>query len=75
MKKFLAMVVLGLLLNSCGDGGSAYDKGYEDGYDGIAPRKSSDSYLEGHEDGEFDADCDYFKAKNMWAKYKSFRCG
>jgi hypothetical protein len=75
MKKLLAIIVLGLALNSCGDGGSAYDKGYNDGYDGASPRKSSGSYFSGYEDGQFDADCDYYRDKNMWAKYKSLRCG
>ena len=75
MKKLLGIVVQGLLLNSCGDSSSDYDKGYDDGYDGASPRKSSSSYLEGHEDGEFDSDCDYFKDKNLWNKYNAFGCG
>jgi len=48
---------------------------YDDGYDGASPTKSSTSYMDGYEDGDFDADCDYYKDKNMRDKYKALRCG
>ena len=74
MKKLLAIVVLGLFLSGCGDSSSDYDKGYEDAWEGYSPKKSSDSYLEGYEDGEFDADCYHYKRNEFWDKYKRLGC-
>ena len=74
MKKFLTIKVLGLFLSGCGDSSSDYDKGYEDAWEGYSPKKSSDSYLEGYEDGEFDADCDHYKRNEFWDKYKRLGC-
>tara|TARA_A100000164_G_C21245399_1_gene468905 strand:- start:230 stop:370 length:141 start_codon:yes stop_codon:yes gene_type:complete len=41
MKKLLGILFLAFILASCGDeySGSDYDKGYDDGYDGEAPKK------------------------------------
>ena len=74
MKKLLAIVVLGLLLSGCGDSASDYDKGYEDAWEGYSPKKSSNSYMEGYEDGEFDADCDHYKRNGLWDRYKRLGC-
>ncbi|MDA9740512.1 hypothetical protein N9U58_00065 [Pelagibacteraceae bacterium] len=74
MKKLLAIAVLGLLLNGCGDSESDYDKGYEDAWEGYSPKKSSDSYMEGYEEGEFDADCDHYKRNLLWDKYRAIKC-
>ena len=74
MNKFLGLLLLILALSNCGDASSDYDKGYEDAWDGISPKKNSSSYLEGYEDGEFDADCDHYKRNGFWEKYKNLGC-
>ena len=74
MKKILIVLALGLMLVSCDDGGSSYDSGYDDGYDGASPKKTSGSYYEGYQDGQFDDQCDYYKSKNLMDKYKAMRC-
>tara|TARA_B100001175_G_C19208286_1_gene494628 strand:- start:348 stop:575 length:228 start_codon:yes stop_codon:yes gene_type:complete len=75
MKNFLIVLVLGFMLISCDDGGgSSYDSGYDDGYDGASPKKTSGSYYEGYQDGQFDEQCDYYKRKNLMDKYKAMRC-
>ncbi len=76
MKEFLIVLVLGLMLISCDDdgSGSSYDNGYDDGYDGASPKKTSGSYYEGYQDGQFDEQCDYYKRKNLMDEYKAMRC-
>jgi len=61
--KTIWVVILYVVLASCGD----YDKGYEDGYDGEEEKWviiGKDEYLSGYEDGSFDADCDYWREYN-----------
>ena len=74
MKKLLGILVLGFLLSSCGDSGNDYDKGYEDAWEGISPKKNSASYMDGYEEGEFDADCDHYKRNLLWDKYRAIKC-
>ena len=74
MKNLLGIVVLGLLLSSCGDSGNDYNKGYEDAWEGISPKKNSASYMDGYEEGEFDADCDHYKRNLLWDKYRAIKC-
>mgnify|MGYP006163283681 CR=1 FL=1 len=74
MRKFLEIVVLGLILSGCGDSSGDYDKGYEDALKGYSPKNNSSFYLEGYEDGEFDADCDHYKRNKFLEKYKNLGC-
>ena len=76
MKQFLAFFFLCFFLASCGDNFNEndYDKGYEDGYEGLSPKKNSDLYLEGYEDGDYDADCDYYKFNELWDEYRAIKC-
>ena len=76
MKKLLGILFLTFILTSCGDeySGSDYDKGYDDGYDGVSPKKNSVAYLDGYEEGDYDADCDYYKYNKLWNKYRAIKC-
>ena len=74
MIKNFILIFSFLTLIACGDSVSDYDKGYDDAWDGISPKKSSSSYMEGYEDGEFDADCYYYKKNKIWDKYKRLGC-
>ena len=67
---FVASVAI-LSFAGCG----SYDSGYEDGYDG-AKRKEwilfgRSEYNAGYDDGDFDADCDYWK-RNDHEKYRRY---
>tara|TARA_B100000780_G_C21117083_1_gene452069 strand:- start:51 stop:278 length:228 start_codon:yes stop_codon:yes gene_type:complete len=74
MKMFLKIIVFGFALSGCGDSSSDYDKGYEDAWKGYSPKSNSNFYLEGYEDGEFNADCDQYKRNGFWDKYKNLGC-
>tara|TARA_B100000315_G_scaffold226990_1_gene234375 strand:+ start:404 stop:634 length:231 start_codon:yes stop_codon:yes gene_type:complete len=74
MKQLLVIIFIGLMLSSCGESESDYDRGYEDAWEGESPQKNSDSYMEGYEDGDYDADCDYYKRNKLWEKYKKLLC-
>jgi len=53
--KTILVIVMYIVLTSCGD----YDEGYDDGYDGSEERWvifGKDEYQEGYEDGGFDAE-------------------
>ena len=67
--KRLLGIVFALLVSimGCDSGsllGGSYDEGYDDGYDGATRASSNSDYIAGYEDGEHDADCDYWKKKD-----------
>ena len=56
--------------------GCTYDAGYEAGYDGETQKCKTEAYLEGYEDGEFEADCHWQRCvKPNQDKFKKLGCG
>jgi hypothetical protein len=48
MKKFLEIMVPGLLLSGCVYSSIDYEKGYEDAWKGYSPNNNSSFYLDGY---------------------------
>ena len=54
----------------------SYDKGYEDGYEGNAPKSYKGEYYDGWSEGDFEAECQYLKwDKKDFKAFKSYGCG
>ena len=54
----------------------SYDAGYDDGYDGANQRCSTDAYLEGYDDGDFDSECYWRRCeKPDYDRFKRLGCG
>jgi hypothetical protein len=75
--KTLLMFLSVAILSGCGDGsGGTYNAGYEAGYDGEIQKGKTGAYLEGYEDGEFEADCHWLRCvKPNQDKFKKLGCG
>ena len=52
-----------------------YDQGYEDGYYGELPKIMSGEYIDGYDEGEFYADCEWLTSENRRSEFERLRCG
>jgi len=54
----------------------SYDAGYDDGYDGANRKCSTEVYLAGYEDGDFDSECYWLRCeKPDNTRFKRLGCG
>ncbi len=54
----------------------SYDAGYDAGYDGANQKCSTDAYLEGYEEGDFDSECHWLRCERPdHDDFKRLGCG